>query len=283
MLSMFVIEILGSVNSTLTSFTFSIQTIFQLSIHTLLSIALSTSRFSVPNKESVHVLKLFNTYSVSNVHNLVGKIKKAADFSNTPRTTPSQQDQDSVSCVLDFWENVRNHALRPREIQQQDRDDDGSERRSNGRRRHNQGDRLQFYDIERLLLQFISPLQTEMPNAGMLNVFPLHTNPRDYAWGTGGLDSVISKLMNQIDGTGIPPAEKDKIHALALTEIKKEQVDKNLQCPPCLNEFELSEQVKELGCNHQYHINCIDQWLLRHGNCPVCRKYLNGRGTTAKH
>ncbi|CAI9729280.1 E3 ubiquitin-protein ligase RNF115-like [Octopus vulgaris] len=205
------------------------------------------------------------------------------DFSNTPRTTPSQQDQDSVSYVLDFWENVRNHALRPRETQQQDRDDDGSERRSNGRRRHTQRDRPQFYDIERLLLQFISPLQQEMPNAGMLNIFPLHANPGDYAWGAGGLDSVISQLMNQIDGAGIPPAEKDKIDALALTEIKKEQVDKNLQCPICLNEFELSEQVKELGCNHQYHINCIDQWLLRHGNCPVCRKDLNGRDTTAKH
>ncbi|GAB1599461.1 E3 ubiquitin-protein ligase RNF126-like isoform X1 [Argonauta hians] len=204
------------------------------------------------------------------------------DFSNAPRPTPSQ-DQDSVSNFLDqFWDNLRNHhhGLRSREVRQTpEREEEGSDRRNNGRRRHNPRDRPQ-QDIENLLFQFIGPFP-EVPNAG-INIFPLPFNPGDYAWGAHGLDSIINQLLTQNEGTGIPPANKDIIDALQLSQITKEQVDKKLQCPICLSEFELSEKVKELSCTHQYHIDCIDQWLKMHGNCPVCRKDLNGRDTTTK-
>ncbi|CAA7027183.1 unnamed protein product [Microthlaspi erraticum] len=44
------------------------------------------------------------------------------------------------------------------------------------------------------------------------------------------------------------------------------------ECSVCLNEFEEDESLRVLpNCNHSFHINCIDTWLLSHKNCPLCR------------
>lgn len=83
----------------------------------------------------------------------------------------------------------------------------------------------------------------------------LHSNPGDYAWGQGGLDAVITQvveqrtdhshvdvtssmplhinadnvflsliqLLGQIENTGPPPAEKEKISSLPTIIITQEQ------------------------------------------------------------
>lgn len=44
-------------------------------------------------------------------------------------------------------------------------------------------------------------------------------------------------------------------------------------CVICLAEFEKGEKVRVLPrCKHVYHVECIDQWLLRALHCPICRK-----------
>ena len=41
----------------------------------------------------------------------------------------------------------------------------------------------------------------------------------------------------------------------------------------CLGEFEKGEIVRVLPkCNHVYHVECIDKWLLRSLHCPICRE-----------
>ncbi|XP_050025301.1 E3 ubiquitin-protein ligase RNF115-like isoform X1 [Dermacentor andersoni] len=103
----------------------------------------------------------------------------------------------------------------------------------------------------------------------------LHGNPGDYAWGRGGLDAVITQLLNQLDGTGPPPLAKDKIEQIPTVKIVQEQVDKLLQCTVCMEEFKTGEQVKRLPCQHHFHPDCIVPWLELHGTCPICRKLLN--------
>ena len=49
-------------------------------------------------------------------------------------------------------------------------------------------------------------------------------NPGDYAWGRDGLDSVITQLLNQMDGAGPPPLQKDKINEIPTVCITQEQV-----------------------------------------------------------
>lgn len=78
----------------------------------------------------------------------------------------------------------------------------------------------------------------------------LHSNPGDYAWGQGGLDAVITQvceaqqrftpgingkvekkltsvcvlqLLGQLENTGPPPAEKEKISSLPTVNISQEQ------------------------------------------------------------
>lgn len=103
----------------------------------------------------------------------------------------------------------------------------------------------------------------------------LHGNPGDYAWGRGGLDAVITQLLNQLDGTGPPPLPKEKIDQIPTVKIVQEQVDKALQCTVCMEEFHVGDQVKRLSCQHHFHPDCIVPWLELHGTCPICRKLLS--------
>lgn len=43
------------------------------------------------------------------------------------------------------------------------------------------------------------------------------------------------------------------------------------KCMICFEEFQTGEQVRSLPCFHRYHRNCIDQWLRRSTNCPICK------------
>ncbi|XP_067832110.1 E3 ubiquitin-protein ligase RNF115 [Heptranchias perlo] len=107
----------------------------------------------------------------------------------------------------------------------------------------------------------------------------LHSNPADYAWGQSGLDAVITQLLGQLENTGPPPADKEKITALPTMHVTQEQIDSGLECPVCKEDYLLGEQVRQLPCNHFFHSDCIVPWLELHDTCPVCRKSLNGEVT----
>lgn len=55
-------------------------------------------------------------------------------------------------------------------------------------------------------------------------VFRVISNLGDYAWGPGGLDAIVTELMNQMEGTGPPPLSKDRIDNLPDVKISAEQV-----------------------------------------------------------
>lgn len=99
-------------------------------------------------------------------------------------------------------------------------------------------------------------------------------NPGDYAWGREGLDTIVTQLLNQMDNTGPPPLEKEKIAEIPKVTISAEQVDMKLQCSVCWEDFQIDEVVRKLSCAHVYHESCIIPWLELHGTCPICRKSL---------
>lgn len=51
-----------------------------------------------------------------------------------------------------------------------------------------------------------------------------HGNIGDYVWGPGGLDAIITQLLNRVDGTGPPPADEDTISNLPTKKITAAQV-----------------------------------------------------------
>ena len=45
------------------------------------------------------------------------------------------------------------------------------------------------------------------------------------------------------------------------------------ECPICFADFEAGEQVRTLECDHVFHTECVDPWLVRQRNeCPLCRR-----------
>merc|ERR1719219_960555 len=106
----------------------------------------------------------------------------------------------------------------------------------------------------------------------------LHGNPGDYAWGRGGLDAIITQLLNQMDGAGPPPMAKENIQQIPSVKITKKQMEKSESCSVCWEDFSEGEQVKLLECEHCFHEGCIVPWLELHGTCPVCRKELSKTG-----
>jgi hypothetical protein len=50
---------------------------------------------------------------------------------------------------------------------------------------------------------------------------------------------------------------------------------KNQQCSVCLCDYEPTDQVRHLPCDHVFHTDCIKQWFDLNSKCPVCKSDLN--------
>ncbi|KXJ83104.1 hypothetical protein RP20_CCG008562 [Aedes albopictus] len=43
------------------------------------------------------------------------------------------------------------------------------------------------------------------------------------------------------------------------------------ECPICFGNMLTNDDTKSLSCSHQFHSQCIEQWLENNSSCPVCR------------
>jgi len=50
------------------------------------------------------------------------------------------------------------------------------------------------------------------------------------------------------------------------------------RCLVCQCGFHTGDVVKTLPCEHEYHSECIDQWLADHDTCPLCQKSIDIHG-----
>lgn len=65
----------------------------------------------------------------------------------------------------------------------------------------------------------------------------------------------MTQLLNQMDNTGPPPLEKEKIDEIPKREITQDQVDSKMQCSVCWEDFQLSEKVRLLPCSVSITLN----------------------------
>ncbi|GFO50161.1 RING finger protein 44 [Plakobranchus ocellatus] len=43
-------------------------------------------------------------------------------------------------------------------------------------------------------------------------------------------------------------------------------------CVFCMSDFEDKHLLRMLPCLHEFHAECIDEWLKTHRTCPLCRR-----------
>jgi hypothetical protein len=43
------------------------------------------------------------------------------------------------------------------------------------------------------------------------------------------------------------------------------------ECPICLEEFSIGQEVTELSCHHPFHRDCLTLWVQENHTCPLCR------------
>jgi len=44
------------------------------------------------------------------------------------------------------------------------------------------------------------------------------------------------------------------------------------ECTLCLETLEAGSELRQLDCGHFFHRACVDDWLVRARNCPLCQQ-----------
>lgn len=134
--------------------------------------------------------------------------------------------------------------------------------------------------IDSFIQQVFNNLGVQVMRPGAPSGFNLGNSFGDYVWGPNGLDNIITQLLNQLESTGPPPADKTKIDLIPSVTTTQKDVDESAECAVCRSEYTLGEECKRLPCEHMFHNACIDPWLQLHDSCPICRCNLNGERPT---
>ncbi|XP_010943466.1 NEP1-interacting protein 1 [Elaeis guineensis] len=91
------------------------------------------------------------------------------------------------------------------------------------------------------------------------------------------MDSPYIEVPDFFETGGSVGMSKDSVSKLPKIEITTDNnVDASgdrICCSVCLQDFQIGEIARSLPeCRHVFHLPCIDNWLTRHGSCPLCRR-----------
>ncbi|RLN21210.1 hypothetical protein BBO99_00001134 [Phytophthora kernoviae] len=100
------------------------------------------------------------------------------------------------------------------------------------------------------------------------------------------INELRSQQVNNESWDGLPypqilslPTFKYELREETETDNQTEDTEdghrNNTMCAVCCDEFEVDEMVRALPCLHFYHRECIDQWLVHHRMCPICKYVVN--------
>ncbi|KAL4910355.1 hypothetical protein BDW74DRAFT_144938 [Aspergillus multicolor] len=94
---------------------------------------------------------------------------------------------------------------------------------------------------------------------------------------TGGTTSPTPDETPQNAATSAPDAGAEQRRTgTTETETPTPTEHPNFSCPICTDDFVKGQDLRVLPCNHQFHPECIDPWLVNvSGTCPLCRIDLN--------
>ncbi|KAL9292084.1 putative transcription factor C2H2 family [Arabidopsis thaliana] len=97
-----------------------------------------------------------------------------------------------------------------------------------------------------------------------------------YQWQIIALDTSYMESSNLYDFNHEKKGlSKSSIQNIPMFYNRSEHQTKS-SCSICLQDWEEGEVGRKLArCGHTFHMNCIDEWLLRQETCPICRDHLS--------
>jgi len=83
-------------------------------------------------------------------------------------------------------------------------------------------------------------------------------------FGPPGLSEAASAEM--IDSLPVVRYEQIDVHT------EDEEEGNGSMCAICLDGFQCHDELRQLPCQHQFHVSCVDDWLRINKKCPLCKR-----------
>ncbi|KAA0055223.1 E3 ubiquitin-protein ligase SIS3-like isoform X1 [Cucumis melo var. makuwa] len=98
----------------------------------------------------------------------------------------------------------------------------------------------------------------------------------DWAYEAAGLETraIAQDATGYHPGLFLTSAQREAVEALIqeLPKFRLKAVPTDCsECPICLEEFHVGNEVRGMPCAHNFHVECIDEWLRLNVKCPRCR------------
>jgi Ring finger domain len=55
------------------------------------------------------------------------------------------------------------------------------------------------------------------------------------------------------------------------TSSNTSEASSNNACAICIGDYKHGEKLRTLPCMHKYHMECVDKWLVKKSECPMCK------------
>lgn len=79
-----------------------------------------------------------------------------------------------------------------------------------------------------------------------------------------------SNNNNSIPHPHPPPQSQSQSPSYSVI-LNREPGDSNETCSICFEEYKNDTPIAITQCQHSYHLSCIESWLERKRDCPICR------------
>lgn len=97
-----------------------------------------------------------------------------------------------------------------------------------------------------------------------------------YRWQVRMLDlgqDEMDDIFGEVASKGLSGELLKKLPCHVISDENRDGYGESICCVICLQDIVTGDTVRRLPpCSHTFHLSCVDQWLVRHGSCPVCRQ-----------
>ncbi|KAF3684226.1 hypothetical protein FXO38_00402 [Capsicum annuum] len=96
-----------------------------------------------------------------------------------------------------------------------------------------------------------------------------------YQWQVSTVESSLREISDIFDinaNKGLSQIVIEKLPKYIFRSVNTCGESQEVTCAICLQDFKDGDSARLLpSCKHSFHTKCIDEWLIRHGSCPICR------------